>query len=283
MVVPQWQGSGSTRAMRLIDGAELIRGDLPASVTDMIPVPLGAGESLDSGVARFSSLVAVRERQRILLQSMAADDVVVTIGGDCGVELAAVEHALSRGKDSGQKVALVWFDAHPDLNGPSSDGNGAFCGMVLRSILGEGAENLTASPDGAISPQRIVLAGTRSIEPAESQYIDEHEITMLRIGDLSEPTALVDAVAATGATRVYVHLDLDVLDPGTVLGIGDPQPFGIDVPTLVQALRAVVGRFPLAGAGIAMYSPGSPDDGDNDMPFILRILSAMTAPERSAA
>ncbi|RIJ25759.1 arginase family protein, partial [Clavibacter michiganensis subsp. insidiosus] len=53
VVVPQWQGSGSSRAMRLADGAEAIRGDLPASATHVVDVPVEAGESLGTGVLRY--------------------------------------------------------------------------------------------------------------------------------------------------------------------------------------------------------------------------------------
>ena len=59
LIVPQWQGSGSARALQLQEGAQAIRGDLPASRTTTVEVPLGAGESLGSGIRRISSLQAV--------------------------------------------------------------------------------------------------------------------------------------------------------------------------------------------------------------------------------
>jgi flavin reductase (DIM6/NTAB) family NADH-FMN oxidoreductase RutF len=59
VVVPQWQGSVSARAMRLLDGAEAIRGDLPVSATTLVDVPIEAGDSLDTGIHRFSSLLIV--------------------------------------------------------------------------------------------------------------------------------------------------------------------------------------------------------------------------------
>ncbi|HTN55759.1 MAG TPA: hypothetical protein VLZ82_06200, partial [Microbacterium sp.] len=62
LIVPQWQGSPSTRAMLLVDGANAIAGDLPRKDTTVLDVPLEAGESLGTGVRRLSALLRVRER-----------------------------------------------------------------------------------------------------------------------------------------------------------------------------------------------------------------------------
>ncbi|WP_382305267.1 arginase family protein [Herbiconiux sp. UC225_62] len=113
VVVPEWQGSGSSRAMRLIDGAEAIRGDLPSAATRIVEVPAGAGESLETGVHRFSSISTIAEAASGVLAEVP--DVAVVIGGDCGVEFAAIRHAVQR---STGPVAVVWFDAHADLNTP---------------------------------------------------------------------------------------------------------------------------------------------------------------------
>lgn len=62
LIVPQWQGSPSARAMLLTDGAAAIAGDLPRKDTTLLDVPLEAGESLGSGVLRLSSLLRVRQQ-----------------------------------------------------------------------------------------------------------------------------------------------------------------------------------------------------------------------------
>src|SRR5690606_32368268 len=107
-VVPQWQGSASARAMRVADGALAIRDNLPASSTTTVEVPVGAGGDLGSDIRRLSSIVAVRDRLSDALAGSVGPAVV--IGGDCGVELAAI------GQIAAPDVAVLWFDAHPDLN-----------------------------------------------------------------------------------------------------------------------------------------------------------------------
>lgn len=266
LVVPQWQGSASSRAMRVVDGAEAIRGDLPSAVTTVIEVPLEAGDAQGTAVHRLSSIAAVRDRLAEALS--ASTDPAITIGGDCGVELAAISHVAA------DDVAVVWFDAHPDLNTPESSPSGAFTGMVLRTLLGEGPALLT--PTAALRPERLVLVGARSFDPGEEEYLAAHGIPVI---DGAEATAqaVVDAVAATGATRVFVHIDVDVIDPADMVGVGSPEPFGIPAAVLVDAVRALTARFELAGAGITEFAPASPEDAVEDLPTILRLVAALTA------
>lgn len=251
--------------MRLVDGAQAIRGDLPSASTHVVDVPLEAGDARGTTVHRLGSLLLVRDRTREVLTAL--DDMAITIGGDCGVELASVEHALTRAPDA----AVVWFDAHPDLNTPESSTSGAFTGMVLRTLTGEGPEPLV--PATPLAPARIVLAGVRDVDPGEREFIDAH--TVATVQEL-EPEQLVAAVRATGATSVYLHIDLDVLDPAEIEGLGSPVPFGATAALLVESIRALRAEFTLAGAGITEFAPASPAAADDDLPVILRIIGALT-------
>jgi arginase len=268
VVVPQWQGSGSSRAMRLVDGAEAIRGDLPAASTRTVDVPLEAGDDQGTAVHRLSSVALVRDR---VLETLR-DDIgpVITIGGDCGVELGAIGHVLLARTD----VAVLWLDAHPDLNTPESSPSHAFTGMVLRTLLGEGPVQLV--PTVPLAAGRIVLAGVRSTDPDEEVYLAANSIPMI---DSPEVTgeSLIAALEATGATAVYVHIDLDVIDPSQFAGIGYPEPFGVDAAALVDALKAVLARFEFAGAGVTEFAPSSSASAVEDLPTILRIVGALAA------
>src|SRR3954451_10857079 len=203
VVVPQWQGSGSSRAMRLIDGAEAIRGDLPSGATRSVEVPLGAGDAVATGVHRYSTLAVVRERTAQVLEALPPDDVPVLVGGDCGVELAGVAHAVERARAAGRRLGLVWFDAHPDLHTPRTSDSGAFSGMVLRALLGDGVDGLTG-PDG-LEPADVVLVGTRSVDGDEDGYVAERGLLLLPPDASAEQVA----AAADGWDDVYIHVDLD--------------------------------------------------------------------------
>ena len=260
--------------MRLVDGAEAIRGDLPFASTQVVDVPLEAGDDQGTGVQRASSIELVRDRLAQALSTI--DGPAITIGGDCSVELGAIGHVLDRDRAAG-KVAVVWFDAHPDIHSVETSDSKAFHGMVVRTLLGDGPARLV--PSTALRPERLVLAGMRAPDPGEAAYLD-----MVAIATLPEPTpeSVVDAVEATGATSVYLHIDLDVLDPADVVGIGFPEPFGLRVNTLVGCIRALVERWPLAGAGITEFAPASLADAVEDLPTILRIVGALAKPGHGA-
>jgi len=266
LVVPQWQGSGSSRAMRLVDGAEAIRGDLPSASTRVIAVPLESGDSQGTEVHRLSSIALVRDRAAQALAE--GEGPTITVGGDCAAELAAIGHVSER------DIAVVWFDAHPDLNTPESSPSHAFNGMILRTLLGDGPAQLV--PAVPLTPDRVVLVGVRSADAAEDEYIAANAVRSIGVDGFSAE-ALVAAVEATGAASVYVHIDLDVLDPGEFAGLGYPEPFGLAASDLLDALKALLARFPLAGAGITEFAPASVDAAVEDLPTILRIVGALAA------
>ncbi len=86
----------------------------------------------------------------------------------------------------------------------------------------------------------------------------------------------MDAVAASGATSVYLHVDLDVLDPAEFAGLLDPEPFGLSAAALVAAIKALTAapaRSP--GATLAAYAPGSEQGRIDDAPTLLRIVGAL--------
>jgi arginase len=176
-----------------------------------------------------------------------------------------VAHAAGAGD-----IALVWFDAHPDLNSPATSPSGAFAGMVLHSIV-----------DGGVVPAgRTFIAGARSWDTGEEAYAAEAGIRSFAVDELADPAALADAVAATGATSVYLHVDLDVLDPPEFSGLLDPEPFGLPAAALIAAITALTARLPLAGATLAAYAPGSEEGRIDDAPTLLRIVGALAKASR---
>lgn len=252
--------------MRLVDGAETISGDLPSSTTARVEVPLEAGDALGSSVLRLSSLTTVAERVREHVTR--ATDPVIVIGGDCGIEAGAIAPVIA------PDVAVVWFDAHPDLNTPESSPSGAFGGMVLRTLLGDGPANLV--PAAPLSPERVILAGARAFDAHEEEYLDQTAMAVLGPEQVTA-ARLLEAVEATGASRVYVHIDLDVLDPAEFESLTAPQPFGVPTRELVAGIRALTERFELAGAGITAFAPANAMDAADDMPTVLRLIAALTS------
>lgn len=263
LIVPQWQGSPASRAMLLVDGATAIAGDLPRRDTTVLDVPLEAGESLGTGVRRLSSLLRVRD---LIAESLAdADDHVVLIGGDCSVSvfaLSAIDTA---------DLAVLWCDAHPDLNDPSSSPSGAFSGMSLSAVLGDGEPQLALDP--GIPAERVVLLGARSVDAGEQPRLES--LRRLTSDDAQDADNVASVVRATGAGRVWVHIDVDVIDPAEFEGVSDAEPFGVSTADLAAVIKRLREDLPLAGATIAGFAPRSPADAVQDMGAILRLIGAV--------
>jgi arginase len=253
--------------MRLVDGADAIRADLPSSATVEVPVPAEAGSSEDTSVHRLSSIVAVRDSLATALGTRGGLPVV--IGGDCGVELASIGRAIESGE-----TAVLWLDAHPDLNSPESSASSAFHGMIVRTLLGDGPAALV--PAHPLAASHLVLAGTRASDDAESEYIAASGIRMLS-PDQVTAGGIGEALVATGAKSVYIHVDLDVLDPAEIDGVGFPEPFGLTLRALLDAIAAAKATLPLVGAGITEFAPAEPETAGDDLGSILRIVGALTS------
>lgn len=266
LVVPQWQGSPAARAMHLIDGAEAIAGDLPRAATVRVDVPVEAGDALDTGIRRFSALARISDAITRELEVDPAQPALV-VGGDCGVAVPAIAHAAAHT----EKLAVVWFDAHADLNTPETSPSGALGGMALRAVV----ESLAVPGSGSVPPERVILAGAREFDPAEDEFAEGARLRVLDVAALRDPAHLVAALAATGASAVYLHVDLDVLDPAVIAGVALPLPFGLSLDELVAAVRAVRAALPLAGASVAGFAPASPAAAVDDLGTILRIVGAL--------
>lgn len=263
VVIPQWQGSASDRAMLLADGAEAIAGDLPSSATIRIEVPLEAGDSEDTGILRFSSLRLVREH--LARELTAEEGAVVVIGGDCSVSYPAIARAAARD----EQVAVIWFDAHPCALDIATSATGAFSGMVTRALV----------EDGVIPAPRILLAGARAWEDAEQEWVAASAVRNVPAGDLA--TALATELALAGASSVYIHVGLDVLDPSVIGSVTSAEPFGLELEDLSAAVRSILADYPLAGATISGFAPRSAEEAADELPTVLRLLAALRPPAGS--
>jgi arginase len=257
LCVPQWQGSGAPQAPRLVAGARRTAELVPADARVVVPVIDADGE-ISAGVRALDVLV---ENLRMTQDALAGiDDVVVTAGGDCGVELAPIAAARAR---YGDALTVLWIDAHPDVSTPETLPSGSFHGMVLRTLLGEGAEPLT--PDEPLAPEQVILAGIRSFEPGQRDYIEHAGIRCHPVEDMER--------AFDGLNGpVYVHVDLDVLDPTEFASTCYPEPDGVPLQRLIDLLGRV---DEIVGASLTEHAPSDDADVESDGDVIRRLGAAL--------
>jgi arginase len=194
----------------------------------------------DAGVVEEGSL----EAQTRALAAELPDRPLV-LGGCCCAHVGAVQGLGAR---TG-RLALVWIDAHGDLNTPASSPSGNAWGMPLRMLL----------DSGAVRPDDVALVAARNLDPPEREFLAGSAV---HIGD--------DAVelALAGTDGVYVALDCDAVEPGE-LAVFMPEPRGLRLDELEQLLRDIAGRAPVVGAGLT----GLVADPANE-PKLVRLAAA---------
>src|SRR5262245_7097993 len=246
LVYPQWQGAGALPELR--DSALTLAPALAGARRRIdVDVPAGHALAVEAGIhGRGELLQHLSSAGRLL--DVEQPSRVFAVGGDCGIEPAVIGYLNARHDGA---LAVLWLDAHPDLNTPETSPSGHFHGMPLRVLLGEGDAAFTQLVDRPLRPAQIVLAGMRAPDPPEQAFIEAHRIQTLPPASLVErPREILRWLRGTGLGRAYVHLDLDVLDPREIPCVACPTAGGIPVAALVRVLEEVSGEVELVGAGI---------------------------------
>ncbi len=218
LVVGQWQGSASSRAMRLGDGAAAIAADLPRASTTVIDVPAGAGDRLETAVARYTSVLAVADR--VAEETSVAAEPALVVGGDGASVLGATVGI-------GPETAFVRISGSSGFRALNRAQPVAAETAALRLLVDRPDDLFPALP--RLASRSVVVAGVRGIEDAEANALTRAGVVHLDV-DAATPEALASAVDATGADSVFVHVDLDVLDPSEIDGLLEPVPFGLTAP-----------------------------------------------------
>jgi arginase len=185
----------------------------------------------DDPRARF--LPAIRATcERIAGEVGAARDegrVPIVLGGDHSIALGTLGGLASRAGAG----AVLWFDAHGDLNTPETTPSGNVHGMPLAAALGRGGPGFESDAWTlpAVEPERTAVIGARDIDPGERALIADLDLPVHTMSDLDRRG--IEAVVrealerAAGAPFVHVSLDMDGLDPDVAPGVGTPVRGGL--------------------------------------------------------
>jgi arginase len=170
----------------------------------------------------------------------------MVVSGDCLTALGTVAGLQAAGDD----LAIVWLDAHGDVQTLETTSSGYLGGLPLRLLAGYRPE-LIASRLGLkpVPEDRIVLVGARDLDPPEAAYLDQARIRRRQVADL--------AVADLPDGPLYVHVDLDVIDAAQLPGLRYPAPAGPDAGQVADAVGMLLGTGLVAAVGIACtWFPG---------------------------
>ena len=150
--------------------------------------------------------------------------IPLVLGGDHSVAIGSIGGLASLHGPG----AVLWFDAHGDLNTPQTTPSGNVHGMPLAAALGRAGEAFQSEhwPLPSVDPSRVALIGIRSLDPGEREVVKETGIAVYTIADIDrrgvEPVVAEALERVSGAPFVHVSVDLDVVDPDVAPGVGSP-------------------------------------------------------------
>jgi len=172
----------------------------------------------------------------------------IVLSGNCNASAGTVSGC------GAESTGIVWFDGHGEATTPETTKSGFLDGMPISILVGRAWHTLARNIPGfsPIPGNRIVLFGARDIEPAETTLLEESGVH--QVATVEQLKKVLPALAKA-VESIYVHVDLDVLDPSVATSNLWTPPKGISLETLIDAIEAVKAHGQIAALGIASYDP----------------------------
>jgi arginase len=198
-----------------------------------------------------------------VLKTLADGMTPLLLGGDHSLAAGSVSGVSEFYRREGQKIGLVWIDAHTDINTPSTSPSGNVHGMPLAALLGLGPEPLAKIYGFApkIAADNTVLVGIRDIDDAERANIRQagvtHVYTMRDIDERGMRAVMEEALAAAGngTAGYHVSLDMDWIDPEDAPGVGTPVRGGATYREAHLAMEILADRGRLLSFELVEVNP----------------------------
>lgn len=221
-------------------GSRILDAALPstADVTATVPAaPATDAGTITGGIEARATVLAELESAVATIDAHEPARIL-TLGGDCAVSVAPFASLAAR---YGDDLAVVWVDSHPDADTPDTAYEG-YHAMAAALITGHGDEEILAKLPATVEPSRLCYAGLHDGEPDALENVRAWGHTVLDPDQLrADSSALLEWLAATGCSKVAIHLDVDVVDADEItLGLG-MVPNGLrtaDVHRLIADLGA---------------------------------------------
>ena len=191
-------------------------------------------------------------------EAVVAGDFPVVLAGNCG---AAVGTAAGIGCDD---LASIWFDAHADYNSPDRTVSGFLDGMGMSILTGRCWHALASSVPRfrPLPPPLAMHVGARDYSPGEREAMLADGVPLVEAASLDRATLIahLDEMRRT-ASRVLIHVDLDVVDPKFGRANHYAVDGGLSPEQILQVIELAAERFTIAGLDLASYDPSQDPDG----------------------
>ncbi|MFQ5790710.1 MAG: arginase family protein [Acidobacteriota bacterium] len=205
--------------------------------------------------------------------ALADGGFLLGLGGECTASIGAISAAQRLHPD----LRLLWLDAHGDFNTAATTPSGFWGGMCLAHIAGLPIPGVSFGADGVLDGERVVLVGARDLDPGEADNVSAVGGHLLHF---DQPGPLLDQVRhAVSGAPLWIHLDVDVLDPSVVSSVHFPTPGGPDIDQVVSLLVAVSQDSPVVALEVTAFSSETDQDGQaarTVLKIIDRLMPAMS-------
>ena len=229
----------------------------------------GGWKRLGMALGHFADIVAKNEREGYFTVGLLATCPSMP-GLVAGLQRSGPTHEPLR-------IGMLWLDAHPDFNTPETTRSGSLGGMPVAVATGRALQRmrLDAKLEPPLSDRNVVMAGVRLTDPLEQSLLDESFIEQLTVDDIRKGTPAVFAQLDRlnrQVDKIYIHIDLDVLDPREVSMHGNKVPGGPSSEELAALFQQIFARYPKASA-IGFATIPAQDPGGLSIAAVNRMIT----------
>lgn len=180
----------------------------------------------------------------------------LVLSGNCNSSLGTIAGV------GAHQLGIIWFDGHGDFNTPETTESGFLDGMGLATAAGLCWKKMAASiPNfSPVAGKNIVHVGGRDFYPEERAQFEQSGGTIvgaetIRLYGMRAALEPVLQSLETRVPRIYLHFDLDVLDPVNAPANEFAAPDGLALAQVEEAVRMIAARFTVCAGGIASFDP----------------------------
>ena len=196
-------------------------------------------------------LTAARESCRTLADavtlSLRSGATAVVLGGECTIVAGSLSGALAVEPE----LVLVYVDAHGDFNTLATTPTHYVSGMCLAHVCGRSVAPLLWPGARRVAEDRVALVGGRALDTGERQNLERSRVT--RIPFDAEHAEVAPVVAFARRKKVWLHVDVDIVDPSAVPAVAFPAPGGIALATLRDLVTQLVLTADVRGIDLCGY------------------------------
>ena len=226
------------------------------------------------GLRHLDTVMAVsRQLRENLLAALGAGRFPLVVGGDHSIAMGSL---AALGETYGaEELAVVYIDAHADINTEHTSVSGCIHGMDLAAACGLcGPELQAGTQRGNLLGKNLHILGGRSIDPPEYAIMARQGVDFRGAEELHRrgtAAVLAQILPALQGKRVHISFDVDSLDPSAFSSTGYLLPGGLTLGQVEHILRAVLATGRVVSFECVEYNP-TLDRTGRDRQTLLRLF-----------